>query len=244
MARTALAAMATWMLAMAGLAVLGTGRSSAATLPTQARSPAPPPRQAAVMRSDVIVRWARLSRGVGAFSRHAPAAAAVHALSLAVIAAAPESAPVLVPPVLAQVPPAATVSRTHDGELVASIERAVRGARRRLGRQTCAAVTADFVDASGRSLAEVSAAFGRSPAESLSRVIFRDGRDSATCRTSPAAAFTGPGSRVVFVCPAFLRLRRAAAELVIIHELLHTLGLGELPPTSNQIDRAVAVRCD
>jgi hypothetical protein len=79
---------------------------------------------------------------------------------------------------------------------------------------------------------------------SLSRAIFRDGHEHATCRTSPAAAFTGPGSRVVFVCGnRFGTIGRERAELVMIHELLHTLGLGEQPPTSGEINRIVARRC-
>jgi hypothetical protein len=35
----------------------------------------------------------------------------------------------------------------------------------------------------------------------------------------------------------------AAAEEVVIHEMLHTVGLGEWPPTSRQIDGTVASRC-
>jgi hypothetical protein len=73
--------------------------------------------------------------------------------------------------------------------------------------------------------------------------MFRDGATSAAC-SGAVAAFTGPGSRVVFVCGArFAEIDRGRAELVVIHELLHTLGLGELPPRSSEIDRAVATSC-
>lgn len=140
--------------------------------------------------------------------------------------------------------PAADVSRVGDGELAASIERALAGARRRLEADRCTSVLDDFADAEGRSLATVAAAHGPSPAASLSRLIFRDGRDSATCRGTSVAAFTGQGSRVVFVCPArFMRIGRDTAELVVIHELLHTLGLGERPPTPSAIDASVARWC-
>jgi hypothetical protein len=140
--------------------------------------------------------------------------------------------------------PAANVFRVSDGELVASIERAVVGARRRLEEDRCAAVLGDFADAGGRILTAVAAEHGKPPADLLSRIIFRDGRDSVVCRGTSVVAFTGAGSRVVFVCAArFSRLARDTSELVIIHELLHTLGLGERPPSSRQIDNAVARRC-
>jgi hypothetical protein len=34
-----------------------------------------------------------------------------------------------------------------------------------------------------------------------------------------------------------------AAEFIVIHELLHTLGLGENPPTPQDITRRVKARC-
>ena len=78
----------------------------------------------------------------------------------------------------------------------------------------------------------------------IDRIIFRDGREHRDCTKRAIVAFTSPGSRVVFVCSQrFARLARDRAEQVIIHELLHTLGLPEGPPTSAAIDRAVASRC-
>jgi hypothetical protein len=132
----------------------------------------------------------------------------------------------------------------NDGELKAALERAVRGAVRRLERDTCLEVLREFSDSGGRRLDDVLSSLALTPPSSLSRVIFRDGRDTSTCRTAPTAAFTGAGSRVVFICGnTFARIDRSEAELIVIHELLHTLGLGERPPTSDQIDRAVARRC-
>lgn len=131
-----------------------------------------------------------------------------------------------------------------DGELIAAIVRAVRGARHRLEQHGCADILNKFCDTQGRPLAEVLMSLRLEPTGLLTRVIFRDGRDNAICRTSPAAAFTGPRSRVVFVCgQRFLRLSRERAEMVVIHELLHTLGLGEGPPTTGEIDRLVARHC-
>ena len=131
-----------------------------------------------------------------------------------------------------------------DGELAAAVYRAVRGATRRLEQSSCAAVLGSFADAAGRPLTDVLASLALTPAESFSRIIFRDGRDAAVCRSTPAVAFTGPGSRVVFVCGTrFATIGRARAEEVLIHEMLHTLGLGERPPTSGAIDRVVAHHC-
>ncbi len=60
-------------------------------------------------------------------------------------------------------------------------------------------------------------------------------------------AFTVPGSRVIYVCGREFRSAversRALADAVIIHELLHSLGLGENPPTPKVITDAVLARC-
>ena len=50
----------------------------------------------------------------------------------------------------------------------------------------------------------------------------------------------------VVVCPGFAGVQRSDpdfAESLVIHELLHTLGLGENPPTSAEITRRVEARC-
>lgn len=141
-------------------------------------------------------------------------------------------------------PPPVNTSAIRDGELAAAITRSVTGARRRLAREACAAVLNEFSDQAGRALGDVAEALALSADGLLARVIFRDGRESTACRATRPAAFTGVGSRVVFVCPStFTALDRESAELVIIHELLHTLGLGERPPSSTHINRAVARRC-
>jgi hypothetical protein len=136
------------------------------------------------------------------------------------------------------------LSRIADGELTASIIRAVRGAARQLATDRCQQILDDFSDASGQSLRLVMASLAVDPPAAFSRVIFRDGREHALCRSGAVSAFTGAGSRVVFVCAReFLDLGRDHAERVVLHELLHTLGLDERPPSSAEIDRAVAHRC-
>lgn len=132
----------------------------------------------------------------------------------------------------------------RDGTVAAAIDRAVQGARRRLSRESCERVLSDFTSSDSRSPHEVMASLGLTSADALSRIIFRDGRDATACRTGRIAAFTGAGSRVVFVCGArFQTFSRDVAERVVIHELLHTLGLSERPPTPTAIDRAVERRC-
>ena len=77
-------------------------------------------------------------------------------------------------------------------------------------------------------------------------VLFYDGSTTAPCRRPRVYAFTAPGSRVVRACPALGRLAAAApdeAEAVVIHEVLHTLGLAENPPSSEEITARVERRC-
>jgi hypothetical protein len=51
---------------------------------------------------------------------------------------------------------------------------------------------------------------------------------------------------VVHVCPRFVLSQRqdpTHAPELLIHELLHTLGLGENPPSTEAISRHVRARC-
>jgi hypothetical protein len=80
----------------------------------------------------------------------------------------------------------------------------------------------------------------------LSLLLFVDGTDSRPCRQG-ALAFTSPGSRVIRVCGhGFVRewkQRPRRAQLLLIHEALHTLGLGENPPSSEEISNIVLTHC-
>ena len=107
----------------------------------------------------------------------------------------------------------------------------------------------DFQDASGNSLLANLAALRRSPVEHLDGLWFVDASDARPCRRDDAlVAYTTPGFRIIYVCAArfghpLFRLSDRHAELLIIHEFLHSLGLGENPPTSDQITKQVARRC-
>jgi hypothetical protein len=76
--------------------------------------------------------------------------------------------------------------------------------------------------------------------------FFDDGA-APQCRAGTTLAFTQTGSRLIRVCGPQFRDRfqqnRTTAEIVVIHEFLHSLGLGENPPTSEAITERVAARC-
>jgi hypothetical protein len=120
------------------------------------------------------------------------------------------------------------------------------GAAQRLARPRCAEVFRDFADADGRPLQDQLEAFRLTAPEYLSLIYFADGSDAGRCGDEGVLATTTPGSRRVAVCRRFARAYRddaTWAEVVLIHEALHTLGLGENPPTSHEISTRVAARC-
>lgn len=136
---------------------------------------------------------------------------------------------------------------TGPGELATSVRHALEGARRRLSDEDCAPILDDFRDARQQTLRSNLAALQLEPPQYLDYLVFYDGEASGHCRSSGVLAMTVPGSRVIAVCGArFVREHRRDArhsELVLIHEALHTLGLGENPPRSSQITSRVYARC-
>ena len=129
----------------------------------------------------------------------------------------------------------------------ARVRKAVLGARRRLAAPRCAQVLSEFVDAEHHTLQANLEAIGQSAPGYLVLLEFRDGSARRPCTTSGVAAFTTPGSRAVWVCTQRFAVAHYTypdlAEFLIIHEALHSLGLGENPPSSEQITRRVAARC-
>jgi hypothetical protein len=76
-------------------------------------------------------------------------------------------------------------------------------------------------------------------------VVFIDESRHRLC-LGTSLAFTTPGSRVVRVCSNELlrqSLTRNQLAAMVIHEVLHTLGLPENPPSSREITRRVLARC-
>ena len=123
------------------------------------------------------------------------------------------------------------------------------GARDRLRRPDCLRVLTDFQDAEGRPLADVLHASGLRASDYLvERVQFLDGDGAKACAGNEGVmAFTWPGQPIVRVCSVRFLDRyptvSVIADVVIIHEMLHTLGLGENPPTSAAITGQVLKRC-
>lgn len=122
-----------------------------------------------------------------------------------------------------------------------------RFAVRRLQRPECAAVLSDFRDGDGRLLSDNLAASGLTAPEYFSHLHFVDGGAVALCRRSNVAAAANPGSPEIAICltnfERVLNRHRGLAVNLLIHEMLHALGLGENPPTSLEITRQVVKRC-
>jgi hypothetical protein len=126
---------------------------------------------------------------------------------------------------------------------------AVAQSAARLETPECAAVLEDFRDnRTGRPLTERLAETGGTASEYLARwLTFTSGIGLRPCENSGIMAFTSPGSRVVFVCrdqfDAMRRKNEGLAANILIHEALHSLGLGENPPDSKFITARVQARC-
>jgi hypothetical protein len=128
-----------------------------------------------------------------------------------------------------------------------TVQRSLDRARGRLERPQCQRVFTDFQDASGRPLQDVLDRTGRSGAEHLGTLLFYDGSGQPRCATPRTLAFTWVGSQIVFVCAhQFVEAARRdplLADAALIHESLHSLGLGENPPSSSEITSRVISFC-
>jgi hypothetical protein len=151
-------------------------------------------------------------------------------------------------PAWAEEPPAVGGVRIARGLTGNAVRKAVAGARRRLQDPKCGAVLAAFHDKAGHSLLDPIELGRISPEAHLDEVLFFDGSDHRVCDGATIPAATLAGSRVVLVCPRqFVRLAEhdgREADFVVIHEMLHTLGLPENPPAPSEIRHAIAARCD
>src|SRR5512140_1279606 len=104
----------------------------------------------------------------------------------------------------------------------------------RLKKPECATVLSDFRDSQGHSLKENLESLRMTEPEFFLSLRFVEGSHVALCNRAEVAAGTTPGRRVIAVCVAtFDNLQREHPGLaadVLIHEMLHALGLGENPP--------------
>jgi len=143
--------------------------------------------------------------------------------------------------------PSAYAIRIAHQATADTLRRVLDGARDRLAKPGCEAVLDDFRDRQGRPLRTSLESTGLSPHGYLGYVVFYDGSKHPRCGNRGILAVAAPGSRVVYVCPEQLRDRARRnpvwAEATLIHEMLHTLGLGENPPASQEITSRVIQRC-
>ena len=127
---------------------------------------------------------------------------------------------------------------------VPELKRAREEARERLGDPKCLAVLTDFESVNGGRLDHVLRASGRTAQQQLDRLVFESGLGRPLCDRRVSLAFTQIHSSVVSIClRPFTLLRRPEQEAVLIHEMLHSLGLGENPPESAAITARVLARC-
>jgi hypothetical protein len=127
-----------------------------------------------------------------------------------------------------------------------ALERALPRAAQKLADPKCAAVLSEFKDAYGRPLSDNLGALGETPPGYLKLIVFADGHLRPSCAKRDNLAVTGPGSRVVYLCPQFARGKGGSDSYrgnILIHEALHSLGLSENPPTTAEITRRVEARC-
>ena len=134
-----------------------------------------------------------------------------------------------------------------SGPLEAVLSRAILEAQTRLDGAVCRGVFSDFQTEDGRTLQETLDAAGASGGQYLASLVFFDGSGRRTCEDRGTLASTSPNSRVIYVCGSqFLGVLRGdpgLAAALLIHEELHSLGLGENPPTSKHITARVIERC-
>jgi hypothetical protein len=125
--------------------------------------------------------------------------------------------------------------------------RALEGASRWLAQPKCQTLFLEFKDRRNLPLTAKLRELETDPEGYLRMVLFLDGAQSATCRRHGVLAFTTQGSRVVYLCGRdFERAwRRGVAEVqaTVIHELLHSLGLGENPPSPREITHRIQQLC-
>jgi len=121
-------------------------------------------------------------------------------------------------------------------------------AARRLGEPGCQGLLTEFSDAAGHPLRATLDARGFRPETYFQHMRFYDGTVHPHCAADGVYAVTlHPGSRLVYVCSvrflATFKKDPGLAEAYLIHEMLHSLGLGESPPSTKAITERVIDLC-
>jgi hypothetical protein len=138
--------------------------------------------------------------------------------------------------------------RVHVPDPVAgrASRQALDQARRLLGEPRCRSVLTQFADREGHALADRLNALGVEVQTYLTMIVFIDDTRHRSC-VEGVIGFTTPGSRVVHLCLDELKRtwqqKPTHVVAAFIHEMLHTLGLGENPPSTREITRRVLQQC-
>jgi hypothetical protein len=136
--------------------------------------------------------------------------------------------------------------RVPMGPSQPAVHQAIREAEVLFEEPECQRVLEDFRDQAGRPLLENLTALGRRPSQFVTDIWFIDASTELSCKSNPIMAYTSPKSRIVYLCSdRFRNLAGNFGAVVIIHELLHALGLGEggAHPNAMEITRQVFKRC-
>lgn len=136
---------------------------------------------------------------------------------------------------------------TRRGDDTTAVLEALHGAQRKLRAPACEALLDEFRGPDGRLLRERLAPFEMPAADYVTLLVILDGGDARAgrrCQGGDAAAVTTRGRALVYVCgEVFRSLSPGQRENVLIHEMLHALGLGENPPRPGEINVQVWRRC-
>jgi hypothetical protein len=119
-------------------------------------------------------------------------------------------------------------------------------ARELLAKPRCMSVLDEYADREGRTLSDRLEILGVDVETYITMVEFIDDTRDRSC-VEGVLGFARPGRPVVHLCiDEFKRMWQRDPRYVVaalIHELLHTLGLGENPPSTQDITRRVVQLC-
>ena len=132
-----------------------------------------------------------------------------------------------------------------DGLGRAWVQSSLEAAVPKLQEASCRRLFEDFSDRDGIPLRRKLQDLGVTPEEYLTRWIwFLEGSHQPQCRDRHIVAFTQAGARVVWVCSSRITANHLSdGDIIVIHEMLHSLGLGENPPSAKEITERVHARC-
>lgn len=139
-----------------------------------------------------------------------------------------------------------TVLGRQDPGLVRLVNDVVPRAAEKLRVQGCGQILSEFRDGEGRTLEANAVARGESAHGYLRWLVFVNAAEDGSCAREARVAATNPGDRIIRLCAPFRQIARSDpgyAAALVIHEELHSLGLGENPPSSYEITRKVVERC-